>query len=84
MNEIIYLKVSSPLILLLIKNDPTKWKRHIQKENGYLVIFVSCSKPIYRTLNEVILVYKKLTKYFTNLGFKMNLYEPCAWNKEVN
>ena len=43
-----------------------------------------CNKGIYETLNAAILAYKKLTKYFIEWGFKMNPYDPCLWNKNIN
>ena len=84
MDEVIHLKIPGPLALLLVEHDPGTWKKHLRKENGRPVIYVVCNKAIYGTLNAAILAYKKLTKYFVEWGFKMNPYNPCLWNKNIN
>ena len=84
MIEVIYLKVPGPLALLLVEHEPSIWKKYLRKENGKPIIYVLCNKSIYGTLNAEILAYKKLTKYFVEWGFKMNPYEPCLWDKDID
>ena len=38
---------------------------------------------MYGTLNAAILAYKKLKGHLADMGFKMNPYDPCVWNMEV-
>ena len=60
-DELILLKLTGAVALLLIESDP-KWKKHLRKENGKLVIYVICKKAIYGTMNAALLAYKKLAK----------------------
>ena len=84
MDELLFLKLTGAVALLLVESDPIRWKKHLRTENGRHVIYVVCKKAIYGTLNAAILAYKKLTSHLTEWGFKMNEYEPCVWNKMVS
>jgi hypothetical protein len=83
-DEKILLKVTGAVALLLVESEPSKWRKHLRKENGKYVIYVLCKKAIYGTMNAALLAYKKLAKLFREWGFKMNPYDPCVWNKMVN
>jgi hypothetical protein len=83
-DELILLKVTGAVALLLVESDPSKWRKHLRKENGKWVIYVICKKAIYGTMNAALLAYKKLAKLFRLWGFKMNPYDACVWNKLVN
>ena len=81
-NQLI-LKLTGAVAILLVEADEDKWRKHLQKENGKWVIYVSCDKVIYGTMNAALLAYKKLAKLFREWGFVMNPYDPCVWNKMV-
>ena len=83
-DELILLKVTGAVALLLVESDPNKWKKHLRNENGKYVIYVICKKAIYGTMNAALLAYKKLAKLFRSWDFKMNPYDACVWNKMVN
>lgn len=83
MDKEIYLWVSDPLVLLLVERNPERWNTNLRKENRPPVICMRCKKAIYGTLNAAILTYKNITKFFSELGFHMNTYEPCVWNKII-
>ena len=74
------LKLTGAVAILLVESDESKWKQHLQKENGNWVIYVRCDKAIYGTMNAALLAYKKLAKLFKEWGFVMNPYDPCVWN----
>ena len=63
-DKLILLKVSGVVDLLVVESNSTKWKKHLQKENKKWVIYVICKKAIYKTMNDNLLVYKKLAKLF--------------------
>ena len=69
--------------ILLVEADKDKWRKHLQKENGKWVIYVSYDKAIYGMMNAALLAYKKLAKLFCEWGSVMNPYDPCVWNKMV-
>ena len=83
-DELILLKLTGEVALLLVECEPDKWKKHLQKENGKWTIYVECKKAIYGTMNAALLAYKKLAKLFKRWDMIMNPYDPCVWNKEIN
>ena len=70
--EEILLKLTGSVAILLTESDPTKWKKHLVKDNGKDVIYVICNKAIYGTMNAALLAYKKLANLFKDWGFVMN------------
>ena len=60
--EMILLKLTGEVVLLLIECEPSKWTKHLQYKNGKPVIYVECKKAIYGTMNAALLAYKKLAK----------------------
>ena len=84
MKELLHLKITGAVALLLAESNQKRWNKHLQKERGRPVIYVVCKKAIYGTLNTAILAYIKLTGHLAEVGLKMNPYDPCIWNKMVN
>ena len=83
MEELLHLKITGALALLVVEYDPDWWSQHLRKESGRPVIYVVCNKAIYGTLNAAILAYRKLTGHFAEWGFEMNPYDPCVWNMDL-
>ena len=81
--ELILLKLTGEVALLLVECDEGKWKKHLKQENGRWVIYVICKKAIYGTMNAALLAYKKLANLFKQWGLTMNPYDPCVWNKDI-
>ena len=84
MHEVLYLKITGALALLLVEYDRDPWGKHLQKEWGKPVIYVLCKKAICSTLNAAILAFRKLTGHLADRGFEMNPYDPCMWNSVMN
>ena len=84
MDELIHLRITGAVALLLVESDPERWQKHLRRERGRPVVYVECKKAIYGTLSAAILAYRKLTSHFEDWGFEMNPYEPCVWNKMIN
>ena len=57
MEELLHLKITGALALLVVEYDPDQWSPHLRKERGRPVIHVVCNKAIYGTLNAAILAY---------------------------
>ena len=81
--ELILLKLTGEVALLLVECDPNRWKKHLRKENGKWIIYVICKKAIYGTMNAALLAYKKLAKLWKQWGLVMNPYDPCVWNADI-
>ena len=48
------------------------------------VLVGKITKAIYRTLLGAILFYKKLRRVLPEMGFQMNKYNECTFNKMIN
>jgi hypothetical protein len=83
-DELIMLRLTGSVAMLLVELDEKKWRKHLRKEDGRSVIYVTCKKAIYGTMNAALLAYKKLARLLKGWGFIMNPYEPCLWNRLVN
>ena len=82
-DEVIMLKLTGEVALLLVECEPDKWRKHIRKEDGKWVIYVICKKAIYGTMNAALLAYKKLAQLWKDWGMTMNPYDPCVWNSQI-
>jgi hypothetical protein len=51
---------------------------------GTAIRYVKMQKAIYGFLRSALLFYKKLVADLESIGFKLNPYDPCVANKEVN
>ena len=83
-DELILLKLTGEVALLLVECNEKKWKKHLHKEHGRDIIYVICKKAIYGTMNAALLAYKKLAKLFKQWRLTMNPYDPCVWNRNIN
>lgn len=54
-NDPLILKLTGAVAILLVESDEEKWRPNLQKENGKWVIYVSCDKAIYSTMNAALL-----------------------------
>ena len=67
-DELILLKITGSVTLLLVELDWDKWHKHLRKENQRWVIYVVCNKAIYSTMNASLLAYKKLATLYKDWG----------------
>jgi hypothetical protein len=51
---------------------------------GAAILYLKMQKAIYGLLRSALLFYKKLVTDLESIGFKLNPYDPCVANKEVN
>jgi hypothetical protein len=51
---------------------------------GMAILYIKMQKAIYGLLRSTLLFYKKLVANLESIGFKLNPYDPCVANKEVN
>ncbi len=48
------------------------------------ILYIKMQKAIYGLLRSALIFYKKLVADLESIGFKLNPYDPCVANKEVN
>ena len=72
------LKLKVSIALILVEFDERKWRKHLVRERGKLVVHATCNKGVYGAINAALLVHKKMAKEFKIWGFTMNTYDTCA------
>ena len=61
-----------------------KYKKFLTNVNGKPRIYVQLRKALYGTLQAAYLFWCDLSKELTGLGFKINPYDQCVANMEVD
>ena len=70
---------------ILVEIDPDVYKSHVTNEKkGAKQLIIQCQNALYGTLVEILLYYRKFTKSLTDIGFKINPYDPCVANKIID
>ena len=73
-------------IICKIKPEYQKLIRRTTNRNGRVrkVLVGIVTKAIYGTLLGAVLFYNKLKGVLTDMGFEMNAYDECTFNKMMN
>ena len=78
------MKISGPLVDILIKLAPHEYQGYVVYKNGKRVLYVQVIKAIYGILIAALLWYKKLWSDLEEVGFEFNPYDPCIANCTIN
>jgi hypothetical protein len=82
--ERITMKVRGKLAELLVKTEPSLYRKYIIIENGQEVLYMELLRALYGKLMSELLFYKQLVIDLESLGFKLNPYDLCVANRMVN
>jgi Reverse transcriptase (RNA-dependent DNA polymerase) len=77
------MKIRGVLIHILCDIDPI-YQDYVKIENQQKMLYVHVTKAIYGLLESAMLFYRRLTKDLIEFGFKINPYDPCVENKQVD
>ena len=69
---------------VILKIDPQLYQKHVTKENGKDVIYVTLTKALYGTLQAALLFWQNLSSQLVEWGFVINPYNFCVANKIIN
>ena len=73
------------LVTMLVDIAPDVYSDFVEVDKrGNKQLIVRCLNALYGTMVASLLFYKKFTKILSERDFKMNPYDPCVWNKNVN
>jgi len=68
----------------LVKVAPKVYLPYMTTNSGdEKSLLVECFNAIYGTMVAGFLYYHKFSSSLTKRGFKVNLYDPCVWNKDI-
>ena len=70
---------------LLVQVDPKLYHKDvITSKKGVPMLYVKLNRALYGLLKAALLFYKKFRGRIEEMGFVINLYDPCVTNKMVN
>ncbi len=70
---------------LMVQILPNLYRKYISVDRkGTTILYIKMQKASYGLLRSALLFYKKLVAYLESIGFKLNPYDPCVANKEMN
>ena len=61
----------------------SKYKKFVTEENRKKVLYLELVKALYGCVRSALLWYELFSSTLTNLGFELNLYDPCVANKMI-
>jgi hypothetical protein len=77
--------ICGPLVDILVPIEPNVYGLYVTVgKKGEKQLLVQCLTALYGTMVALILYYKKFVKSLKSKGFKLNPYDPCVANKQVN
>ena len=80
----VIMKIKGPLVDILVEMNPVKYSDYVVMEGKQKVLYVQILRALYGMLQSALLYYKKFCKDIENEGFKINDYDPCVANKQIN
>ena len=81
----IVMKIRGPMVDLLLEIDMKKYAPFVVHDNkGNRILYVTMNMALYGMIQSSLLDYNKFVKDITKLGFKVNPYDPCVANMDVN
>ena len=80
-----FIKIRGFLVDILVEIALDVYKSHITTDKNVVKqLLVQCQNALYGTMVTSLLYYRKFTKILTDVGFKINPYDPCVANKMIN
>jgi hypothetical protein len=84
MDEVVHMKLEGQMAELLVRLDPKLYRKYLHSNNGKPVLYVELKKALYGTLKAALLFWRRLSNQLGEWGFKVNPYDWCVANKEIN
>jgi hypothetical protein len=77
-DEVVHVKFEGEIAEILVKMDPTLYRKYIKDENGKSGLYIELLKALYGTLRVALLFWKLLTSKLVKRGFVINPYDWCV------
>ena len=70
---------------MMVTVDPELYRKYVTyTSKGVPMLYVRLSKALYGMLRAALMFYKRLSSDLENMGFVVNLYNPCVAKRMVN
>jgi hypothetical protein len=73
MDELVHIRFEGTLAELLIRSNPSLYRKHVFIERGKPGLYAKLAKAIYGTLRAALLFWNNLTQTLINCGFELDL-----------
>jgi hypothetical protein len=80
----VVMKLEGVMAEVILKIDPSQYKKHVVKENGKDVIYVILKKASYGTLQAALLFWQNISTQLVDWGFEINPHDFCTANKIID
>jgi hypothetical protein len=84
MDKLVHMQLEGTMAELLVKLDPALYCKCVQVVNGKPVLYMGLKKALYRTMLAALLFWRLLTSKLVETGFKVNPYDWCVANKDID
>jgi hypothetical protein len=82
--DMAFIIIRGVLVDILVEIAPDVYKKYVRDDRkGVKQLLVQCQNALYGTMVASLLYYRKFVKSLTNIGFKLNPYDPCVANKMI-
>ncbi len=80
-----FIRIRGPLVDILVALAPDVYREYVTiRKKGEKQSLVQCLNALYGTMVALLLYYKKFVKSLRSKRFKLNPYDPCVANKQVD
>ena len=80
-----FINICGFLVDILVEISPDLYKSHVTTEKkGVKQLMVQCHNALYGTMVTSLIYCGKFTNSFTDVGFKINPYDPCVANRIID
>ena len=84
-DEDVIMELKGPLAELMCKINPSLYRKFITTNSkGQAILYVKIHKALYGLMRSALLFYRRMVKELESYGFKLNPYDPCVANMDVN
>jgi hypothetical protein len=82
--DMAFIRIRGVLVDILVEIAPDVYKKYVRVDRkGVKQLLVQCQNALYGTMVASLLYYRKFVKSLSNIGFKLNPYDPCVANKMI-
>ena len=83
MKDYVLVRLTGESVDIICDVNPT-YKKFVTMENGKKVLYMKLVKALYGCMQSAILWYETFVTKLKGAGFKLNPYDPCVANKQMN
>ena len=83
MKEFVLVKLSGESVGIMCQVNPS-YRKFVVMEGGREVLYMRLNKALYGCMQSAILWYETFAGKLKEMGFKLNPYDPCVANKDIN